>query len=62
MISSLSNRKDVVILKQGKGRGVVMMDQNNYTEKYMFLILSNQFVHIVNDPTKSLESKVEQIL
>ena len=30
IISNLSNRKDIVILKPGKGRGVVTMDQSNY--------------------------------
>ena len=55
IISSLSNRKDIV----QKGRGVLTMDQNTYTEKRMPLFLSNQFVHIANDTTKSLESKVQ---
>ena len=62
IISTLSNRKYIVILKQGKGRGVAIMDQNNYTEKCMSLLSSNQFLHIANDPTKSLESKVQWIL
>ena len=58
IISNLSNRKDIVILKQDKGRGVVIMDQSNYTEKCVSLLPSNQIKHIPNDPTKSLESKV----
>ena len=62
IISTLSNRKYIVILKQDKGKGVVIMDQNNYTAKYMSLLSSNQFLHIANDPTKSLESKVQWIL
>ena len=62
IISNLSNRKDIVILKQDKGRSVVIMDQRNYTEKCMSLLSSNQFVHIANDRTKSLESKVQRTL
>ena len=58
IISNWSNRKDIVILKQDKGRGVVIMDQSNYTEKCVSLLSSNQIKHIPNDPTKSLESKV----
>ena len=58
IISNLSNRKDIVILKQDKGRGAVIMDQSNYTEKCVSLLSSNQIKHIPNDPTKSLESKV----
>ena len=61
IISTLSNRKYIVILKQDKGRGVVIMDQNNYTEKCMSLLSSNQFLHIANDPAKSLESKLQWI-
>ena len=52
IISNLSNRKDIVILKQGKDRGVVIMDRSNCTEKCMSLLSSNQFKHIANDPTK----------
>ena len=35
------------------------MDQSNYTDKCMSLLRSNQFKHIPNDPTKSLESKIK---
>ena len=61
IISNLSNRKDIVILKQDKDRGVVIMDRRNYTEKCMSLLSSNQFVHIANYPRKSLESKVQEV-
>ena len=36
------------------------MDRSNYTEKCMSLLSSNQFKHILNDPTESLESKVQR--
>ena len=52
----------MVILKEHKGRGVVIMDRSNYTEKCMSLLSSNQFAHIANDPTKSSESKVQDTL
>ena len=32
-IENLSKRNDVIILKQDKGRGVVLMEKNKYTEK-----------------------------
>ena len=38
------------------------MDQSNYTEKCMSLLSSNQCIHILNEPTKSLESKVQSAL
>ena len=46
IISNLSNRKDIVILKQDNGRGIVIMDQIKYIEKCMSLLSSNQFVNI----------------
>ena len=46
IISNLSNRKDIVILKQDKGRGIVIKDQIKYIEKCMSLLSSNQFVNI----------------
>ena len=36
------------------------MDQGNYTEKCISLLSSNQFIHIPNDPIKSLKSKVKR--
>ena len=62
IVSNLSNRKDIVILKQDKGRGVVIMNKKNYTDKCTSLLPSNQFAHIKNDPTKFLESKVQRTL
>ena len=38
------------------------MDQSNYTKKFLSLLSSNQIVHTENDPTKSLESKVQWTL
>ena len=36
-IENLSKRGDAVILKQDKGRGLVLMNKNKYTEKCMLL-------------------------
>ena len=38
------------------------MNQSNYTEKCMSVLLCNQFIHIPNDYAKSLVSKVQQTL
>ena len=59
-IPNLSSRKAIVILKQDKG--TVIMGPINYTEKWMFLLPSNQFGNLANDPTKSLESNVQRKL
>ena len=31
----LSNNQSICIMKQDKGRGVVVMDRSKYTEKYL---------------------------
>ena len=62
IISNLSNRKDTVILKVDKGRGVVIMDRSNYTEKCMSLLSFSRFKDIPKDPKESLETKVQRTI
>ena len=38
VIDNLSKNKNIVILKQDKGRGVVILDTTKYTEKCMALL------------------------
>ena len=38
IVSKISKREDTVILKQDKGRGVVLMDRYKYTDKCLALI------------------------
>ena len=45
IISSLSNKEHLVILKQGKGRCVLIMGQNNCSEKCISLLL---YYHLIN--------------
>ena len=33
IVSNISKRQDIVILKQDKGRGVVLLDRHKYTDK-----------------------------
>ena len=61
-IENLSKRDDVIILKQDKGRGVVLMDKNKYTEKCMLLLNTKQFKKLDNDPTKKTEGKIQRML
>ena len=61
-IENLSKRDDVIILKQDKGRGVVLMDKNKYTEKCMLLLNTKQFKKLDNDPTKTTEGKIQRML
>ena len=58
----LSRNKDLCILKQDKGRGVVLMDRKNYTDKCLELLQTNQFMKLNHDPTKSIEGKIQHIV
>ena len=39
-----------------------IIERNNHAEKYMSILSSNQNLHISNNPTKSMESKVQRTL
>ena len=62
IIRNLSNNKNIVIMKQDKGRGVVIMDRNKYFDKCLTMLNSEQFVKLNQDPTATAERKVQQIL
>ena len=42
-IENVSKRDDVIIVKQDKGRRVVLMDKNKYTEKCMLFLNTKKF-------------------
>ena len=44
IIDQLSRKKDLCILKQDKRRGVVLMDKTKYTNKYLEIFETNQFI------------------
>ena len=61
-IRNLSNNQNIVIMKQDKGRDVVVMDRRKYFEKCLALLNSEQFVKLNQDPTTTKERKVQRIL
>ena len=61
IVLELSKNENIVILKQGKGRGVVM-DKYKYIEKCMSFLTTKQFKQVDSDPTKTLVSKVQRSL
>ena len=61
-IKRLQNKKDIVILKQDKGKGVVMLNRSKYTEKCLSIVNSSQFLQADKDPTASIERKVQRTL
>ena len=51
-----------MIIKQNKGRGVVVIDRGKYFDKCLAMLNTEQFVQRQKDPTSSLEKKVQRTL
>ena len=62
IIDSLSKNQSIFIMKQDKGRGVVVMDRSKYTEKYLSILQTEQFTNLRHDLTKSIENKIQREL
>ena len=61
-VKRLSNNKDIVVLKQDKGRGVVILSHSKYIEKCLSIVNSSQFLQVDKDPSASIERKVQWTL
>ena len=59
-IDKLAREKNIRILKQDKGRGIVVLDKTNYIEKCMALLDTNQFKKISIDNIREVEEKVKK--
>ena len=62
IVENLSKNDSIVIMKQYKGRGVVIMDKLKYTEKCLEMLNTKQFSEISVDPTKKTEPKIQRVL
>ena len=64
VIKRLAENKNIMLLRQDKGKGVVIMDKGNYTGKCVNLLNSNQFNKLSHNPTlwKSVENKIKRAL
>ena len=49
-------------MKQGEGRGVVIMDKSKYTEKVLTILSTKMFQELKLDPAKSTEEKVQRMV
>ncbi len=61
-IKNLTRNKNIVILRQDKGRGVVLMNKSKYIEKCMLQLETQNFAKLKEDPTQRTERKVQDIL
>jgi hypothetical protein len=61
-VKKLSKNKNISILKQDKGRGVVIINKSKYIEKCMALLNTDNFQKIEQDNTKEVEESVQKAL
>ena len=50
-----------MILKQDKGRDIVILDITKYTEKCMALLNTERFKRLTTDPTAATERKIQKV-
>ena len=62
VIKKLSSNNSIVILKQDKGRGVVIMNRSAYLEKCFTLLNNSQFNKLTKDPTHATERKIQRVV
>ena len=62
IIDNISRNEDIILVKQDRGRGVVILDKKHYIEKFITILDSNQFKKLQKDPTKTLENKMQRTL
>ena len=62
MIDNISRNKDIILIKQDKGRGVVILDKKHYIEKFINILDSGRFKKLQKDSTKTLENKMQHTL
>ena len=62
VIKNLTSNKDIVILKQDKGRGVVIMNRRDYVEKANVFLEGRQFKKLNSDPTRTFQKTVQDTL
>ena len=60
-IRNLSNKQDIFIMKQDKGRGVIIMGKNRYSNKCLAMLNSEKFVKLNQDPIATKERKIQRI-
>ena len=54
------SKSDIVILSADKGNCTVIMNQTDYDQKAKALLNTDAYVTVRNDPTKTLQSKVQR--
>ena len=58
IVKDLANNKDIRILIQDKGKGVVIMDSSKYIEECLSILDKEKFIKITDDQTKRIKCKI----
>ena len=59
-VNKLSKNQNIVIMKQGEGRGVVVMGKSKYQEKCLMILGNDNFKTLDRDPTKKNRKKYNE--
>ena len=62
VLNSLYRNRNIVILRQDKGRGVVILDKTGYVSKAEEFLNGAEFVELNEDPTKTFQGRVQRTL
>ena len=62
IVKDLSSNSSIIILQQDKGRGIVKMDRRKHLHKCFDILNTEQFIKLPNNPTSSIEKKVQRNL
>ena len=62
IMKKLSSNKEICLLKQDKGRGIVVMDRTKYVEKSLEILQTDKFTQLLEDPTEKFETRVQNSL
>ena len=62
VIDRLSQSNNIIIIKQDKERGVVILDRPKYIDRCLSIVATKKFSKLEYDPTSKLESKVQRTL
>ena len=58
IVEKLSRNNSIMVLKQDKGRRVVVIDRKISIEKCLNLLNTDSFLQLDHDPTKAIEEKI----
>ena len=60
IIIKLKKNQNIMLLRQDKGRGIVIIDTNRYTNTCLNILYTEQFQKLDRDPTKPIERRIQR--